>query len=525
LSNAEIWLRRADIPASAVRGVDDPRLRRAQVAAAGTDVGLRIVRHLLAAKFGGQSQVARTILDVPVAADTIDAHAALLENVTSVDEARALEAVCAQVYFAGWPTRDVIRFVAKDRKRVAPRWTQFAGRRSALRTGNSNQRAERPLNSLLNYAYRIGEGECLVALAAVGLDSGCGFLHADYPSRPALALDLLEAVRPEIEAFVPRLVAQRPFRKQDFVELPDGHVRLMPGPLTHDLVEVVSPMCARAVAPHAEAITHALLELVPGRTVKRTPLTEARRKAAVRRVRAQRTPAAKVALPERTCEGCGAPVDRPDYAYCVTCRSQAKERALVAAHAGQAAARARRKRAGEPDSSHTVEVRAARAASIGRRNAEALAWDIAHADVLVAPGAFSIIAAGLAEVPLRAIMSATELSKTYAGQVRRGSYIPHPRHWQALAQLAEVPCPQAVDTATAGVDVAWWHEQVVPALGVVPTRTIMAAIKVSSATASKLRRGLHIPNPKHWRALAELAGVAWPSRQADNLSAGEGATR
>jgi CRISPR-associated endonuclease Cas1 len=358
------WCRRVGIPvlviapdgtpalASADRGMDDPRLRRAQVfAAAGSDVALGIVKHLLAAKMSGQSAVARTILGAPAVADTLEAHAALLADVRSVEQARAIEAVCAQLYFSGWPTRDVLRFVAKDRKRVPPHWTEFAGRRSALRKGNSNQRAERPVNALLSYCFRLGEAECLLALAAVGLDAGCGFLHADYPGRPALALDLLEVVRPDIEAFVLRLVAERAFRKQDFVELPDGHVRLMPGPLTHDLVEAISPMSAKVVAAHAEAITHALLELVPGRTVKRTPLTEARRKAAVHRVRAQRSTAPKVALPARTCEGCGAAVDRPDYAYCVACRPQAKERALVAAHVGQAAARARRKRTGEPDPS------------------------------------------------------------------------------------------------------------------------------------------------------------------------------
>jgi hypothetical protein len=87
--------------------------------------------------------------------------------------------------------------------------------------------------------------------------------------------------------------------------------------------------------------------------------------------------------------------------------------------------------------------------------------------------------------------------------------------------LAQVSCPLALDSTETGADVAWWREHVLPALGTVATTSIMAATGVSSAAASKLRRGLHVPAPKHWRALAELVGIAWPSQQADNLPSGE----
>ena len=49
-----------------------------------------------------------------------------------------------------------------------------------------------------------------------------------------------------------------------------------------------------------------------------------------------------------------------------------------------------------------------------------------------------------------------------------------------------------------------------PALATVPTTGITAATGLSSGTASKLRRGLHVPDPRHWPALATLAGVALP---------------
>ena len=38
--------------------------------------------------------------------------------------------------------------------------------------------------------------DCVAALTSIGLDPFVGFLHADRPNRPALALDLMEEFRP-----------------------------------------------------------------------------------------------------------------------------------------------------------------------------------------------------------------------------------------------------------------------------------------------------------------------------------------
>ena len=40
--------------------------------------------------------------------------------------------------------------------------------------------------------------DCIAALTSVGLDPFVGFLHAERPNRPALALDLMEEFRPWI---------------------------------------------------------------------------------------------------------------------------------------------------------------------------------------------------------------------------------------------------------------------------------------------------------------------------------------
>jgi len=46
----------------------------------------------------------------------------------------------------------------------------------------------------------------------------------------------------------------------------------------------------------------------------------------------------------------------------------------------------------------------------------------------------------LKTVSLAETMSATGLSRTYCGLIRRGVRIPHPRHWEVLRELVKSPC-------------------------------------------------------------------------------------
>ena len=61
-------------------------------------------------------------------------------------------------------------------------------------------RSRRPprehINCLLSFLYALVRHDCIAALTSIGLDSFVGFLHADRPNRPALALDLMEEFRP-----------------------------------------------------------------------------------------------------------------------------------------------------------------------------------------------------------------------------------------------------------------------------------------------------------------------------------------
>jgi CRISPR-associated protein Cas1 len=61
---------------------------------------------------------------------------------------------------------------------------------------NRSRRPPRdPINCLLSFLYALVRHDCIAALTSAGLDPFVGFLHAERPNRPALALDLMEEFR------------------------------------------------------------------------------------------------------------------------------------------------------------------------------------------------------------------------------------------------------------------------------------------------------------------------------------------
>jgi len=91
------------------------------------------------------------------------------------------------------------------------------------------ERSRRPpldrINSLLSFLYTLLTNEVASALETVGLDPYVGFLHADRPGRPSLALDLMEELR---SVFADRLALTLVNRKQvtanGFVEKESGGI-------------------------------------------------------------------------------------------------------------------------------------------------------------------------------------------------------------------------------------------------------------------------------------------------------------
>ena len=61
--------------------------------------------------------------------------------------------------------------------------------------GRTRRPALDRMNSLLSFLYALLLADCSASLAGAGLDPNVGFLHADRPGKPSLALDLMEEFR------------------------------------------------------------------------------------------------------------------------------------------------------------------------------------------------------------------------------------------------------------------------------------------------------------------------------------------
>jgi CRISPR-associated protein Cas1 len=120
----------------------------------------------------------------------------------------AVDALARQIQDLGrWTAEDLGREGALDSLRGAEGMgsaTYFGvftlllkQQREEFAFANRSRRPPRDrINCLLSFLYALVRHDCIAALTAAGLDPFVGFLHAERPNRPALALDLMEEFRP-----------------------------------------------------------------------------------------------------------------------------------------------------------------------------------------------------------------------------------------------------------------------------------------------------------------------------------------
>ena len=397
----------------------DAKLRRAQALAVHSGADLLIARELISRKLAGQEQVARAKLRDPLTADSIAGFRSALPNTTRLDEIRMLESQAAAAYWSAWRNLS-ITFPKNDLNRVPDHWRTFDTRKSPL--SGSPRLAANPANAMLNYLYALLESEARLAAAALGLDPGLGVLHVDTSARDSLACDLMEAVRPQVDAYVLDWVLSQPLCREWFFEQRNGNCRLIAS-FAIRLTETVG-MWARAIGPVAEWVARQLWSTTRKRTQRNLPptrLTQTHRREAKSLVSA---PIVRPRL-ENRCRGCGKGI-RDGRINCGNCAvAPATERLLNAARIGRAAARSPEARARHTESE--------------RRQAKARAsWDASSQPAWLTSELFSEkIRPLLASISTSTIRSRIGISGWYASRIRQG-YCPHPRHWQALAELVRV---------------------------------------------------------------------------------------
>lgn len=416
-------------------GRSDAKLLRAQCMALYQPVGVEIARYLLSAKLHGQAKLVAERFCDHEACSTILELATDIESATSLEELRQLESSAANRYFYAFEQAVEVVFATKDRGRIPAHWFRFNGRRSKVYAGTPRGATD-PCGAMLNYAYKLAEVEATLAARYLGLAESVGILHGDHSGRPSLACDLMEPVRPIVDACVLEVCAG-PLRKRDFAENVHGVVSVMT-PLSHRLAQAM-PTFGAAVAPVAEKVAAMLAKGSPYKSASApTVLTGRRHSEAARRRwddaagatkrspmqrptgipprgRRRRLVNASLPLPLAACQRCGGALParsngaRSQRRYCDTCATAGRREG-------------------------------ARAAATAWQGFEAKAGpeDPEQRRVLTEEVLPTLAASNLTTVE---IGRAANVSRRTVSDWLSGRQPPHRRHWSTLAGLAGVELP------------------------------------------------------------------------------------
>jgi CRISPR-associated endonuclease Cas1 len=390
----------------------DSRLRRAQALARQSGIALPIAKELIRQKLIGQEQVLAKHFPGKYSEQVFVNARTRVDDAKSTDEIRLWEGQAAKAYWGAWHEMP-ITFPKADLPRVPNHWQKFGNRISPITS--SPRRAVNPPNSMLNFLYSLLESEARLALATLGLDPGIGFLHNDLRTRDSLAADVMEPIRPKVDAFLLDWLRHTPIRREWFFEQRDGNCRLMSA-LAITLSETAN-IWARALAPFAEGITRSLWTKISKANNRRsaTPLTGDQRRAG----RGGQLSRPAIAIPKvpRICKVCGISCEKT---YCASCGSAHSRKEF---DKGRLAAQSPKSLARRSDTqkAHVLAIRA-------WKPSKEFAW-------LNKKAYTSKIQPHLISVTVPAIMAKLSVSEPYASSIRSGRCIPHQRHWLPLAEL------------------------------------------------------------------------------------------
>jgi CRISPR-associated protein Cas1 len=158
---------------------------------------------------GREAETTESKSPLEAAARVLAATLPRVQKAGGLDELRGIEGEAARAYFSAFP-----QMVREDREAFAI-------------SGRSRRPPRDRTNALLSFLYALLVNDCVSAAEGVGLDPQVGFLHALRSGRPALALDLMEELRPVLaDRLALTLINRRQLTAADFEERPGGAVLL-----------------------------------------------------------------------------------------------------------------------------------------------------------------------------------------------------------------------------------------------------------------------------------------------------------
>jgi hypothetical protein len=219
-------------------------------------------------------------------------------------------------------------------------------------------------------------------------------------------------------------ITTQPLKREWFFEQPNGNARLMSS-LTERLSET-APTWARAVAPVAEWVAQALWSSV-GSARKEptlpTRLTQRRRSEGRGNTFKQRGDVGP--LHPKICAVCG--VEGVNGRYCRACAVEASRETMA-----QVALLGHAKPKSKKTMAHISKTLSGHAVANSW-------WDPSRLPSWLSEECYvQKIQPQLRTIKVREISQAMQVSKPYAALIRAGRRRPHPRHWQALAELVGV---------------------------------------------------------------------------------------
>ncbi|MAI90564.1 CRISPR-associated endonuclease Cas1 [Ponticaulis sp.] len=162
----------------------------------------------------------------------------------TIGDVFAIEGPCAYQYFRAWQGV-TLQWKGVKQYPIPPAWEKFDQRSSVL-TGRKakNWKATNPVNAMLNYGYAVLESELRIQALIEGYDPRFGILHqTNNFSGDAYIFDLMEPLRPKVDAAILQFIASNTFHAKDFVLRKDGVCRLGSA-LSGNLLATIRANCA-----------------------------------------------------------------------------------------------------------------------------------------------------------------------------------------------------------------------------------------------------------------------------------------
>lgn len=192
--------------------------KRAQLRAYADERGLALAKAFASGKIQSQANLLRYAAKYRKAADPE------LHDTLSLGAIEVLDSLPAIARLAGVLTDETRAALMGAEGRAAARYWALVARLIPAELGwpgRETRGAADRFNQALNYGYAVLRSQVRQALLLAGLEPSAGFLHADRPGKPSLALDLIEEFR---QAVVDRTLIGLVNRGVELAQQEDGRL-------------------------------------------------------------------------------------------------------------------------------------------------------------------------------------------------------------------------------------------------------------------------------------------------------------